>query len=299
MLMQIEDYVKAGKIAGEVRENVRQKDWIGSTLAEICDYVESEIIKRGAKCAFPVNTSLNEVAAHYTAEPNDPKTVSDSDLVKIDLGAQINGYIADTAVTVNYDPQYDSLVQAAENALQAAMSMIKVGVKSKDVGRKIQNTIMDMGLKPIANLSGHSLDQYTIHAGKTVPNMWTIGSFSFSENEAFACEPFVTTKNALGFVRNGKIKNIFALASRKMTKDDEADKLLEYIWNNFNMLPFALRWIVKEWEEKEARRLLDFLVKKKVVKAYAIIVEANGKTVAQAEHTFIPTQTGVTVTTIG
>ncbi len=297
--MQIEDYLKAGKIAGEVRENVRKKNWVGSTLAEICEYVESEIIKRGAKCAFPVNTSLNEVAAHYTAEPNDPKTVSDSDLVKIDLGAQINGYIADTAVTVNYDPQYDSLVQAAENALQAAMSMIKVGVKSKDVGRKIQNTIMDMGFKPIANLSGHSLDQYTIHAGKTVPNMWTIGSFSFSENEAFACEPFVTTKNALGFVRNGKIKNIFALASRKMTKDDEADKLLEYIWNNFNMLPFALRWIVKEWEEKEARKMLDFLIKKKVVKAYAILVEANGKTVAQAEHTFIPTQTGVTVTTIG
>jgi methionyl aminopeptidase len=274
--LQIEDYLKAGKIAGEVRENVRKKNWVGSTLAEICEYVESEIIKRGAKCAFPVNTSLNEVAAHYTAEPNDPKTVSDADLVKIDLGAQVNGYIADTAVTVNYDTQYDSLVQAAENALQAAMSMIKVGVKSKDVGRKIQNTIMDMGFKPIANLSGHSLDQYTIHAGKTVPNMWTIGSFSFSENEAFACEPFVTTKNALGFVRNGKIKNIYALVSRKKTKDDEADKLLEYIWNNFNMLPFALRWIVKEWEEKEARKMLDFLIKKKVVKAYAILVEANG-----------------------
>ena len=297
--MQIEDYLKAGKIAGEVRENVRKKNWVGSTLLEICEYVESEIIKRGAKCAFPVNTSLNEVAAHYTAEPNDPKTVSDADLVKIDLGAQVNGYIADTAVTVNYDTQYDSLVQAAENALQAAMSMIKVGVKSKDVGRKIQNTIMDMGFKPIANLSGHSLDQYTIHAGKTVPNMWTIGSFSFSENEAFACEPFVTTKNALGFVRNGKIKNIYALVSRKKTKDDEADKLLEYIWNNFNMLPFSLRLIVKEWEEKEARKMLDFLIKKKVVKAYAILVEANGKTVAQAEHTFIPTQTGVTVTTIG
>jgi methionyl aminopeptidase len=246
-----------------------------------------------------VNTSLNEVAAHYTAEPNDPKTVSDSDLIKIDLGAQINGYIADTAVTVNYDSQYDSLVQAAENALEAAMSMIKSGVKSKDVGRKIQNTIMDMGFKPIANLSGHSLDQYTIHAGKTVPNMWSIGSFDFSEDVAYACEPFVTAKNGLGFVRNGKIKNIFALSSRKRTKDDEADKLLEFIWDNFNMLPFALRWIVKEWEEKEARRLLDILIKKKAVKSYAILVEASGKTVAQAEHTFIPTQTGVTVTTIG
>ena len=297
--MQTEDYLKAGKIAGEVRENVRKKNWIGSTLEEICEYVESEIIKRGAKCAFPVNTSVNEVAAHYTAEPNDSKTVSDTDLVKIDLGAPINGYIADTAVTVNYDPQYDSLVQTAEDALQNAMSMIKVGVKSKDVGRKIQNTIMDMGFKPIANLSGHSLDQYTIHAGKTVPNMWSIGSFDFSEDVAYACEPFVTAKNGLGFVRNGKIKNIFALSSRKRTKDNEADKVQEYIWNNFNMLPFALRWLLKEWEEKEARKLLDILIKKKVVKAYAILVEASGKTVAQAEHTFIPTQTGVMVTTTG
>ena len=297
--MQLEDYLKAGSIAGEVRENVRKTDWIGSTLAEICDYVESEIIKRGAKCAFPVNTSLNEIAAHYTAEPNDTKTVSDTDLVKIDLGAQINGYIADTAVTVNYDPQYDQMVQTAEDALQNAMSMIKSGVKSKDVGRTIQKTIQDMGFKPIANLSGHSLDQYTIHAGKTVPNMWTIGSFSFSENEAFACEPFVTTKNALGFVRNGKTKNIFGLVSRKKTKDEEADRMTDYIWNNFNMLPFALRWLLKEWEEKEARRLLEILVKKKVVHAYAILVEANGKTVAQAEHTFIPTQSGVTITTMG
>ncbi len=297
--MQLEDYLKAGNIAGEVRENVRKTDWIGSTLAEICDYVESEIIKRGAKCAFPVNTSMNEIAAHYTAEPNDPKTVSDTDLVKIDLGAQINGYIADTAVTVNYDPQYDQMVQTAEDALQNAMSMIKAGVKSKDVGRTIQKTIQDMGFKPIANLSGHSLDQYTIHAGKTVPNMWTIGSFLFSENQAYACEPFVTTKNALGFVRNGKIKNIFALVSRKKTKDEKADRLTDYIWNNFNMLPFALRWLLKEWEEKEARRLLEILVKKKVVRAYAILVEANGKTVAQAEHTFIPTQSGATVTTMG
>jgi methionyl aminopeptidase len=297
--LQLEDYLKAGNIAGEVRENVRKTDWIGSTLAEICDYVESEIIKRGAKCAFPVNTSMNEIAAHYTAEPNDPKTVSDTDLVKIDLGVQINGYIADTAVTVNYDPQYDQMVQTAEDALQNAMSMIKAGVKSKDVGRTIQKTIQDMGFKPIANLSGHSLDQYTIHAGKTVPNMWTIGSFLFSENQAYACEPFVTTKNALGFVRNGKIKNIFALVSRKKTKDEEADRLTDYIWNNFNMLPFALRWLLKEWEEKEARRLLEILVKKKVVHAYAILVEANGKTVAQAEHTFIPTQSGATVTTMG
>ena len=296
--MEIQDYIEAGKIAGEVRENTRKKNWIGKTVYEICEEVENEIKKRGAKCAFPVNTSLNEVAAHYTAEPNDQLTISEDDLVKIDLGAQINGYIADTAVTVCYNPEFDNLVQAAELSLSNAMSMIKVGVKSSDVGRTIEKTIKQMGFLPIANLSGHSLDQYTIHAGKSVPNIWSIGSFTFNENQAFACEPFVTTGDGLGFVHEGKIKNIFALSSRKKTKDKEADKMLDYIWQNFNLLPFALRWLTNEWEEKEARNLLEVLVKKKAVHAYRVLVEGNGQRVTQAEHTFIPNETGVTITTI-
>ena len=295
--MEFDDYVQAGKIAGEIRESVRRTDWIGKTVFEICEHVESEIRKRGAKCAFPVNTSINEVAAHYTAEPNDPITIKNDDLVKIDLGAQINGYIADTAVTVCYNAEFDSLVQAAELSLSNAMSMIKVGVKSSDVGRTIEKTIKQMGFLPIANLSGHSLDQYTIHAGKSVPNIWSIGSFTFNENQAFACEPFVTTGEGLGFVHEGKVKNIFALSSRKKTKDKDADKMLDYIWQNFNLLPFALRWLTNEWEEKEARRLLEILVKKKAVHAYPILVEGNGQRVTQAEHTFIPNETGVTITT--
>ena len=296
--MEFDDYIQAGKIAGEVRENVRKTDWVGKTVFEICEHVENEIKKRGAKCAFPVNTSINEVAAHYTAEPNDPLVIKDDDLVKIDLGAQINGYIADTAVTVCYNAEFDSMVQTAELSLSNAMSMMKVGVKSSDVGRTIEKTIKQMGFLPIANLSGHSLDQYTIHAGKSVPNIWSIGSFTFNENQAFACEPFVTTGEGLGFVHEGKIKNIFALSSRKKTKDKDADKMLDYIWQNFNLLPFALRWLTSEWEEKEAKRLLEVLVKKKAVHAYPILVEGNGQRVTQAEHTFIPNETGVTITTI-
>ncbi|MFZ8907752.1 MAG: type II methionyl aminopeptidase [Nitrosopumilaceae archaeon] len=296
--MQLEDYIKAGRIASEVREMVRIKDWVGKSVYEICEEVENEIIKRGAKCAFPVNASINEIAAHYTAEPNDPITIKDTDLVKIDLGAQINGFIADTAVTVCYDAQFDGLVQTAEEALDKAMSMVKVGVKASDIGRAIETTIKQMGFKPIANLSGHSLDQYTIHAGKTIPNIWSVGGFSLSGDSAYACEPFVTTSEGGGFVRNGKIKNIFALNSRKKTKNDEADKMLDFIWENFNMLPFALRWLTKKWEEKEARQLLDHLIKKKAVQAYPVLIEIHEQRVAQAEHTFIPTDDGVTVTTI-
>jgi len=296
--MQIQDYLSAGKIAAEVRENARKKYHVGSTLFEICESIETEITKKGGKCAFPVNTSLNEIAAHYTAEPNDQKIVQDTDLLKIDLGVQVNGYIADTAVTVCYDPRFEYLIQAAEAALKDAISMIRAGVKSSDVGKTIENTIKQMGGVPIANLSGHSLEQYTIHAGKSIPNIWSIGSFSFLATEAYACEPFVTTRDGLGFVREGKTRNIFSLVSRKKIKDPECDKLVDYIWQKFNMLPFALRWLLHQWNEKTARNLLEKLTKHKVVRSYPVLIEANGQRVAQAEHTFIPQENGVTITTL-
>ncbi len=296
--MQIDDYIRAGKIASEVRELARAKNWVGKTLYEICETVESEIRSRGGKCAFPVNTSLNEIAAHYTAEPNDPKVLTDTDLVKIDLGVQINGYIADTAVSVSYDSEFDILVRTAEEALKNAMSIVKEGTKSSDIGRIIEKTVKQNGLIPIANLSGHSLEQYTIHAGKSVPNIWSIGSFSLSVKETYACEPFVTTSKGLGFVREGKTRNIFGLVSKKKIKNEKANKLLDYIWENFNMLPFALRWITKDMDEKEARLLLEELIKNKTVRAYPVLIEANEQRVAQAEHTFIPTPTGAIVTTL-
>ena len=297
-MLQLQDYINAGKIASEVRENARRKNHVGSTLEEICNSIEKEIKSKGGKCAFPVNVSLNEIAAHYTAEPNDSIIVKDTDLLKIDLGVQINGHIADTAVTVCYEPKYDFLVQAAESALREAMSIIRVGTKSSDVGKIIENTVKQMGGIPIANLSGHSLEQYTIHAGKSVPNIWSIGSFSFQSTEAYACEPFVTTPDGSGFVREGKIRNIFSLVTRKRTKDEEVNKLIDVIWQKFNMLPFALRWLIPEYNEKTARELLERSIKNKVIRSYPILVEANEQRVAQAEHTFIPKENGVTVTTI-
>lgn len=296
--MQVQDYINAGKIAAEVRESARKKYHVGSTLLEVCESIEKEIEQKGGKCAFPVNTSLNEIAAHYTAEPNDSIVVKETDLLKIDLGVQINGYIADTAVTVCYDPKYDYLVQAAESALREAISIIRVGTKSSDVGKIIENTVRQMGGTPIANLSGHSLEQFTIHAGKSVPNIWSIGSFSFQSTEAYACEPFVTTRDGLGFVREGKTRNIFSLATRKRSKDKDVNKLIDFIWQRFNMLPFALRWFMPEWDEKTVRNLLDKLIQNKIVRSYPILVEANNQRVAQAEHTFIPQENGVTVTTI-
>lgn len=297
--MDFERYLKAGKIAAGVRESARKKYHVGSTLFEICESVEAQIRELGGQPAFPVNTSLNDVAAHYTAEPNDGTVVKEGDVLKIDIGVHIDGYIADTAVTVCYDPKYEALVMAAEAALGEAVRMARAGTKASDIGRVIEGTITKFGFKPIQNLSGHSLQQYTIHAGKSIPNIWTIGSsFALLANEAYAIEPFVTTKDGQGAVYEGKTKNIFGITSRKPVKDKDADDLLETIWGRYRTLPFALRWLVDKYEEKELRRLIETLTKKKNIHAYPILVEGHDKIVVQAEHTLIPTESAVSVITL-
>jgi methionyl aminopeptidase len=297
--MNFESYLRAGKIASEVREGARKKYHVGSTLLEICESVESQIRGMGTEPAFPVNTSLNDIAAHYTAEPNDSTTVKEGDVLKIDIGVQIDGYIADTAVTVCYDPKYESLVKAAEAALAEAVRAARANTKAGDIGRVIEATITKFGFRPIRNLSGHSLQQYTVHAGKSIPNIWTRGSsFALLPNEAYAIEPFVTTKDGQGVVYEGKMRNIFGITSRKPVKDEEADKLLDLIWSRYRTLPFAMRWLTDRYDEKDVRRLMETLIKKKNVHSYPILVEGHGKVVVQAEHTLIPSESSVSVITL-
>jgi methionyl aminopeptidase len=297
-LDNFENYIKAGKIASEVREYARTRDHTGRTLSEICNDVENEIFKRGGVPAFPVNVSLNDIAAHYTAEPNDPTIVNNSDVLKIDVGVHIDGYIADTAVTVSFDSKYQDLIDIAQRALDEAIGIARSNTRVSDIGRIIEKTITKYGCKPIQNLSGHSLEQYTIHAGKSIPNIWTIGhSFNLSVDNVYAIEPFVTTKEGQGIVYEGKVKNIFGIASRKRTKDQKADEFLEYLWNKFKTLPFALRWAVKDYEEREAVSLLQTLLKKKNVHAYPILVEGANRIVVQAEHTIIPQESSTIIIT--
>lgn len=297
--MNFESYLRAGKIASEVRESARKKYHVGSTLLEICGSVESQIQGMGAEPAFPVNTSLNDIAAHYTAEPNDSTTVKEGDVLKIDIGVQIDGYIADTAVTVCYDPKYESLVKAAEAALAEAVRAARANTKAGDIGRVIEATITKFGFRPIQNLSGHSLRQYTVHAGKSIPNIWTRGSsFALLPNEAYAIEPFVTTKDGQGVVYEGKTRNIFGITSRKPVKDEEADKLLDLIWSRYRTLPFAMRWLTDRYDEKDVRRLMETLIKRKNAHSYPILVEGHGKVVVQAEHTLIPSESSVSVITL-
>jgi methionyl aminopeptidase len=283
-----DSYLEAGRIASRIRERVRKVDFSGKNLYDICENIEKDIISNAGIPAFPVNVSLNEIAAHYTAEPGDPTVVSNDDVLKVDIGVQVNGFIADTAVTVSSNAKYQAMVASAESALNEAIKMAKIDVSSSAIGEVIERTISRSGFKPIQNLSGHSIEQYTIHAGKSIPNIRTFGSsFQLTANQAYAIEPFVTTRDAQGVVYEGKIRNIFGIVSRKPTKDKNCDDFLQNIWDRFKTLPFTTRWLLSDYYERDARKMLEVLLKRKNIHAYPILVEGNYKVVAQAEHTII------------
>jgi methionyl aminopeptidase len=283
-----DSYLEAGRIASRIRERVRKVDFSGKNLYDICENIEKDIISNAGIPAFPVNVSLNEIAAHYTAEPGDPTVVSNDDVLKVDIGVQVNGFIADTAVTVSSNAKYQAMVASAELALNEAIKMAKIDVSSSAIGEVIERTISRSGFKPIQNLSGHSIEQYTIHAGKSIPNIRTFGSsFQLTANQAYAIEPFVTTRDAQGVVYEGKIRNIFGVVSRKPTKDKNCDDFLQNIWDRFKTLPFTTRWLLSDYYERDARKMLEVLLKRKNIHAYPILVEGNYKVVAQAEHTII------------
>jgi methionyl aminopeptidase len=269
----------------------------GKPLLEICEDVEGKIRELGAQPAFPCNVGINEIAAHYTSPWNDASSIPPDSLVKIDFGVELDGFITDTAITLSLSPIYDSMIVAAEAALQEALAAVAPGRKLSDIGSVVERCVQRYGFKPIRNLTGHKIDRYTIHAGKSVPNVSGTENGRFEIGEIYALEPFVTLRDAEGAVRDGDAAYIYRYVRGKGAKSKEAAKLLEYVHGTYRTLPFASRWIFKNWHEGDTQATFRELISERCIAGYPVLVEASGKPVAQAEHTLIVTKDGCEILT--
>ena len=166
-----EKFKLSGRILREAREEIKSFVREGMAVIDICEKAEDLIKKKGARPAFPCNVSINEVAAHYTSPPGDKTLVPEDSLVKVDIGAHVEGYVTDTAVTVCFNHELDDLVGTAERALKVAVENIKPGVSASKLGGLIESTIKSRGFKPIANLTGHQVGRYVVHTGTSIPNV--------------------------------------------------------------------------------------------------------------------------------
>jgi methionyl aminopeptidase len=293
----LQKHRRAGKIAREVREEMRKTVREGMPIFDICEKAESLTRKKGGKPAFPCNVSVNEVAAHYTSPPQDKRTVPEKSIVKIDIGVHIDGYIADTAVTVCFNPEYDDLTNTAKEALKKAVEILRPGLSMSRFGSTIQKTIKTRGFKPVSNLTGHLIGRYIIHAGKSLPNVFHISTSRVKEGEIYGVEPFTTVAKAAGRVENGEEAHIFRYLKHKSLKDPYAKRLLSYIRKNFQTLPFTERWLQGCVPSSRYKTAFSGLLSSKALISYPVFIEASGKPVAQAEHTVLIVKDGCIVLT--
>ncbi len=282
---EIEKLVKAGKIAKEVVEYARtivKKDVL---LLEIANKIDEKIISLKAEPAFPVNLSINEIAAHSTPAYNDETKAHG--LLKVDIGIHFEGYVADTAFSVDLENSEENrnLIKAAEEARDFALAKISTKIKIREIGAEIEKKCSSFNVQPIHNLSGHSIDVYNLHAGVTIPN-YDNSQESFILEGVYAIEPFTTLSSASGAVKDGKPSGIYHLEKEGNVRDSFAREVLEFIIEEYKTLPFCSRWIHKKFGTRGLLGLRQ-IEQAGLLHHYPQLVEKSGAKVAQAEHTVV------------
>ncbi|MBN2067770.1 MAG: type II methionyl aminopeptidase, partial [Candidatus Diapherotrites archaeon] len=227
---QAENYIKAGKILQKTVEKAKKSIKPGQKLLEIALNIEKNIqgIGEGAgKLAFPVNLSINENAAHFTPSSQEEAVLKASDVMKVDVGVHVDGFIADGAFTLNPDNSHARMVEAAEKALENALAIAKEGTQLGEIGSVIEKTIGEKGFNPVQNLTGHGLMQFEQHASPSIPNIARKDERALEEGHAYAIEPFAT--DGKGFVREGQQSEIFSLDEPRPVRNEHARNILEFV----------------------------------------------------------------------
>ncbi len=292
---KIESLKKAGNIAKEVKNFIKPKIKVGTKALEIINATESKILELGGAMAFPVNLSINHIAAHYTSPlRDDGLIIEENDLVKIDIGVHIDGYIVDTAFSVNFneDESLQNIIQATEVAVDAAKMMAKPKVNTREIGKKIESIIKGFKYNPIKELGGHQTERWIVHGKKALPELGNQKGDVMEEGDVFAVEIFASTgEGSVHLTNNSFIYELNPYSGRVPLRRKTSKQILGHINKNYKTLPFAERWLAKEFRMGVAFGLQE-LVQKNKLKSHYVLAENKGVFVAQSEETILITDDG-------
>ncbi len=278
----MDDWEKAGKISAEALDYGSRLIKVEVNTIEVLDKIENKIYELGGKPAFPAQVSINDLAAHVIPEKD--AVFNEGDLVKLDIGAHVNGHVADNAKTIDLGDN-KKLMEASKTALNEAIKIINPGVKLYEIGTVIEKTITELGFKPIKNLFGHGIDIYDLHSKFSIPNFNNNDKTKLPEGQIIAIEPFAT--NGIGLIKDGKLSGIYKLTNIKQVRDNNAREILKFILENYNTLPFAKRWLLKKFPEFKVSFALRNLERENIIYHYPQLPEKSGGLVSQHEFTVL------------
>jgi methionyl aminopeptidase len=287
---------ESGRISARALAHGRAMIAPGARIEDVQRAVEGRIRELGGSPAVPAQVSRNHIAAHYCSPPGDPTTIQAGDIVKLDCGTHVDGYVTDNATTVDLRDGENSLLCAASKmALENAIAVMGPGVSLTEVGRQVETTIHSLGFKPVRNLCGHGVARYTIHCAPSVPNYADPKAARLRPNMTIACEPFAS--DGKGMIDVNGAAEVFMLKRDPRPKDN-LPAALERAIAQSERLPFARRdlerWLGSLAAGDDALRTLR---KKDLVEEYPPLCERPGVRIAQFEHTIFIGEGGPEVVT--
>ncbi len=284
----------AGKLAREALHFGKALIKDGEKMLNVTEKIEGYVKENGAKLAFPTNLAVNNVGAHWTPSTKSKDVFKRGDVVKLDVGVHIDGYIGDNALTIEVETnEYSKMIEASREALNVAIDVAAAGVNVGIIGHAVQDKIEQYGYRPIANLTGHRIKRYNLHSGISIPSIRERGGPILTSGDIVAIEPFVT--DGAGRVGGKRNSNIYHLRQIRKIRDEKATKLMIEIRDRYNGLPFAERWLHEI--QDDATKNLQKLMRAGVVSYYPVLDELGNGIVAQSEHTLLITNSGNEVLT--
>jgi len=280
-----EKYKKACSISEEVRKYAKSLIKEGVKILELAEKIEKKIEELGGRPAFPVNISINEIAAHYSPYIDDSRVINVDDLVKVDIGIHVDGYIWDSAFTVCISERNHPLIETSEKALKEALKLIKPGVKICEISEVVENMIVENGFNPVRNLCGHGLERFNQHAPPSIPNGKNSIKDEIKEGQVIAMEVFVT--NGSGWVKESYPTLIYKYKQDRPVRLLEGRKILELAKTKFEKLPFSKRWLVGLISPIKIDLALKQLVEVNALVEYPVLKEETNGLVAQTEATIL------------
>ncbi|KAF8808072.1 peptidase M24A, methionine aminopeptidase [Phlegmacium glaucopus] len=296
------DIRRAAEVHRQVRQRARKFIQPGLTMTEIAEFIEDGtralVEENGFESGigFPTGLSLNHCAAHYTPNAGDTVVLQQGDVLKVDFGVHVNGRILDSAFTLSFDHTYDKLVEAVKAATDTGVREAGIDVRLGELAGAIQETMesyeVEIGskvipVKPISNLSGHSINKYQIHGGKSVMLVKNDDNTKMEEGEYFAIETFGSTGRGR-IVESGECSHYARRvdAPNVPLRLTSAKALLKSINKNFGTLPFCRRYLDRVGESKYLLALNN-LVSQGIVQDYPPLCDQLGSKTAQFEHTIL------------
>lgn len=278
--------LNAGKIAAQVRrEGALRLSKPGTSFLQVMDFCEKRIVNLGGEVAW-AQMGLNDTAAHFCPEEDDTQVSKDGDIIKIDIGVHLDGWIADNAMTVEVgsSKKYHDLIKASRNALKAAIKLVRPGCQLWELGEAQYSEAEALGFTTVKNLSGHTIEQYKVHGGISIPTFNNKDKTELQDGWQIAIEPFIT--DGQGMIREKGKATVFMVEQEKGVRLPYARKIVEFAKPRQG-LPFSLRQLTRKFGKGPAALGIRELQQQGIVKAYAPLAEISGGIVAQFEHSMI------------